>query len=461
MDDLQNTLHDILPTWNTSEYRTVSMALDSAEAEGLDRASLAKRIQKVCMDLMGSYAYHLLPFGDSLGKQYLIHRISEDPRSIGPDDVLPLIKRYKGTADVFYPEQLFHQLLLLYHQNHKIDADYLDCKDGTIQFLDVNDCWIGCYMKSHFPTHQFHITKSVDAALECYWNTKHVQFIPSDMLLSGCVPVLDSEIVVHVPGVTKTDREHLATVRICVFEDYRKEVERAEAWLLEHKHDKPEHQSIMTKDAHLMESDKKGLAIVGAMECRFSGKSSGIICEFGVMPGVDGILLSNFLYYYGKESDVTDGMDGLHEVRRVCCDFLKTWYNIQISMFHPFLRSMFEKIHASTFRWKRILGNKVSPQRIEPLNLCYLFEESLDACQRDISSDGMNGWGCLWKRTLDDGVVKLRLDEPSYPQGNVSGMHYHIQAVLSAYEKSCKSGTVCRSMGVQCDDCKVYKSVVK
>ena len=214
-------------------------------------------------------------------------------------------------------------------------------------------------LANQYPTDRVCTTTEVIDLLQMVWqkdddDSSYIH-VPTDLLVSGQICLTDMEIEID---------KSLSDDVVCKYH-MRIQVE-------------PNYQEYI---ADLNDDDIAWIGLLDVSLPQSEGK--GVVCRFGVMRGVNSIILDTSAFSYGMSHE------DIVEFNRVATEgkfvvlmsrFLQTWYTIQLAMLNPMLKVLFCKGRRTKDKRKRLAGKKLS-NLSRPLNLHTVYMENIvEAC---------------------------------------------------------------------------------
>lgn len=191
-----------------------------------------------------------------------------------------------------------------------------------------------------YPTDRVCLTEDVLSELKQFWHgkdsTEMDYFMPSDIFFAQQVSILDMEIF-----LTKVVDDVPVTYesRVCIYEDYSEILQQ------------------------VSDGDLK-TAPMGYLDIRIpSMNDAGLVLQFGVLDGLDVVLLDDRCALYGflsedVKADFVENML-LEDLVTLCTKHLQTWYTIQMTLLHPVVCELMQHGRTTKDKRRRLLGKKV------------------------------------------------------------------------------------------------------
>lgn len=201
-------------------------------------------------------------------------------------------------------------------------------KDDMLAALDI------C---GYIPTDRVCISQECLDDLKTLWlkddTSDYAKFVPSDIIFSKKVSVLDMEIVID-----DNPNSLIQPMRVTISEDY---------------------QDLLDKY-----SDKDGIITIGCLSVPIEGSDkTGFVFPIGVIPGFDCICIDMEPVMYGLQQSLSSSFFESfrpHEggMLRICTILMQYWYSLQLSMMHPVMKYLYTNKRKIKDRRKYMLGNK-------------------------------------------------------------------------------------------------------
>lgn len=235
-----------------------------------------------------------------------------------------------------------------YTDKHMFHSDMIWSLNDTLRDELVSS------LVEHCPTDRVRTSATVLDSLRETWqqddDSSNV-YVSSDLLVSGQICLLDMEI--EIEKALSNELKCIYRMRVQICEDYKERIEQA---------------------------DDDEIAWVGILDFSIPNcESKGVLCRFGVMRGVNSIIVDTAAFRYGmtledEASFNKEATEGNFIV--LVSRFLQTWYTIQLTMLNPMLKILFERSHRIKDKRKRLAGKKLA-NLSRPLNLHTVYMDDI------------------------------------------------------------------------------------